>query len=240
MLSDKTILVTGASQGIGFEIAKLSSNYGAQVWITGRDKTTLHEVAEQISAQALCYDVTDANAVKAVFHQIKKQAGKLDGLVNNAGIMHDAPIAMTRLDDINAMVQTNLVAPFTHLQLASRLMTKQTSGSIVNMCSIIGEQGAAGQVAYASTKAGLSGMTKAAAKELAPLGIRVNGVAPGFIDTPLTAHYQDKKRDQVINAIGLKRAGTVEDVAQLVCFLLSDKSSYMTGQIVNVDGAMSL
>lgn len=240
MLKDKVIFVTGASKGIGKAIARLCVNCGANVWVNGRNELLLNEVASEIGAQALCYDVTDQQATKAAFNRIRSESGQLDGLVNNAGIMLDFPLMMTRIGDFEQTLQTNLLAPFHHIQLAARLMIKQKSGAIVNLCSVVGEEGSAGQSAYSSSKAGLSGLTKSAAKELAPLGIRVNGVAPGFIDTDLIAHYDENHKAQVTTNIALNRAGQVNEVAEQICFLLSDKASYTTGQIIKVDGAMSL
>ena len=246
MLSDKCILITGANRGIGNATARLCAKYGARLFLAGRDESALHALAEELGNEAhnrvqpLVYDICDENAVKKAFQQIQQSAGQLDGLVNNAGIMLDAPLGMTRLSDLHQQLNINTIAAFQHAQLASRLMTRQKSGSIINLCSAVGEQGSAGQSAYATSKAALSGMTKSMAKELGSLNIRVNGVAPGFIDTDMVSEYQNEKRQQVVDNIALKRAGQTDEVAEVICFLLSDKAAYITGQILGVDGGMTL
>ena len=154
--------------------------------------------------------------------------------------MLDAPLGMTRLRDLQQQLNTNTVAAFQHAQLASRLMTKRKNGSIINLCSAVGEQGSAGQSAYATSKAALSGMTKSMAKELGSLNIRVNGVAPGFIDTGMVSEYQHDKRQQVLDNIALKRAGQADEVAELICFLLSEKADYITAQVIGIDGGIKL
>lgn len=246
MLRDKCILVTGASRGIGEATARLCAKYGARLFIAGRDEPSLQALAEELGGEAhnsvtpLVYDVCDAVAVKQAFRDIQQSAGKLDGLVNNAGLMLDSGLAMTRLSDLQQQLNVNTVAAYQHAQLASRLMSRQATSSMVNLCSVVGEQGSAGQSAYATSKAALSGMSKSLAKELGSLNIRVNGVAPGFIDTDLVAHYPDETRQLVLNNIALKRAGQADEVAELICFLLSDKASYITGQIIAIDGGIKL
>lgn len=246
MLADKTILITGASSGIGEATARLCAAYGARLFLAGRDEAKLLSLAEALGAEShqqvesLCYDVTAEAEVKNAFKKIQQSAGHLDGLVSCAGIMQDASLAMTSLSALQQQLNVNTVAVFQHIQLASRLMARNKSGSIVNLCSAVGEQGSAGQSAYAASKAAVSGLSKSLSKELATLNIRVNGVAPGFIDTPLIAAYQHEKREQVINSIALKRAGSAEEVAELICFLLSDKASYISGQIIGIDGGLKL
>lgn len=242
MLTEKHILVTGASRGIGKAVAKVCCALGAKVYLAGRDDQALEALALELghNATAFSYDVTDQSQVKEAFGHIQKYVGKLDGLVNNAGIMLDAPLAMTKLEDLQLQLNVNSVAAFHHSQLASRLMTKQRCGSIVNLCSVVGEQGSAGQSAYATSKAALSGMTKSLAKELAPIGVRVNGVAPGFIETELVNHYSVEQRNSALQNIALKRPGLASEVADLISFLLSDHAAYITGQIIAIDGGMRL
>ena len=242
MLENKHILITGANRGIGKATAELCVACGANVYLAGRDEEALDRLAEALgdSAVAFCYELTDTEQAKQAFSHIQQHIGKLDGLVNNAGIMHDAPLAMTSLDVLQQHYEVNVRTSFQHAQLASRLMTRQRSGSIVNLCSLVGERGSAGQSAYAASKSALSGMTRSIAKELGPLGIRANGVAPGFIDTDLTSHYYAEQRDKVIAGIPLGRPGTPHEVANVIVFLLSDHTSYISGQIIGIDGGMTL
>lgn len=238
-LSGKTVLVTGASRGIGAGIAALMAEAGAQVWIAGRDLDRAQAVADRVpGAQAVVLDVSDAASVKAAMSTLRKQAGQLDVLVNNAGIMHGGLIAMTRETDLDAMMQTNIKGAFLCAQLAARLMSAKKSGSIINLASIMGVQGAAGFSAYAATKAAVVGMTRAMAKEMAPHGVRVNALAPGFIETDLTAGIEGDARATALSDIGMGRFGTVQDVAGAALFLAAPASSYVTGQVLGVDGAM--
>ncbi|WP_100655832.1 SDR family NAD(P)-dependent oxidoreductase [Alteromonas flava] len=242
MLANKVILITGANKGIGLATAQVCVRLGAIVLLAGRNEVELDLVAEQLgdNAIAMSYELTDEAQVKAAFAHIKQHIGHIDGLVNNAGDMHTGALAMTRLADLQQQLEINTVAAFQHMQLGARLMTRQGAGSIVNLCSIVGEQGAAGQTAYAASKAALSGMTKSLAKELASNNIRVNGVAPGFIDTAMTADFNSQQRQSILDAIPLGRAGSPQDIADLISFLLSDHASYITGQIIGVDGGMRL
>ncbi|MBT0584946.1 SDR family NAD(P)-dependent oxidoreductase [Alteromonas oceanisediminis] len=242
MLQDKVILITGANRGIGLATAQVCIALGATVLLAGRNEVQLELVAEQLGerAIAMCYDLTDETQVKQAFAHIKQHIGHLDGLVNNAGMMHNAPAAMTSLDSLQQQLTLNTVAAFQHIQLASRLMRKPGCGRVVNLCSIVGERGAAGQSAYAASKAALTGITKSLAKELAAQQICVNAVAPGFIDTELHSDFSDKQRENIINTVGLGRMGTPREVADLISFLLSDHAAYITGQIIGIDGGMQL
>ncbi|WP_102795728.1 SDR family NAD(P)-dependent oxidoreductase [Bowmanella denitrificans] len=239
-LQGKRILITGATGGIGQWVAKLCHESGADVMLQGRDTAKLDALCATLTDRVKCfqYDVTDEHAVKRTFAQI--QSDGLDGLVNCAGIMQDSALAMTRLQSVREQFDVNAVGSFLHLQLASRIMMRKRAGSIVNLSSAVGEQGSGGQIGYAMSKAAVTGMTKSAAKELAPFNIRVNAVAPGFIDTDLVASYSEGKRAQIFSHIPLVRAGEAKEVADLISFLLSDHAAYITGQIIGIDGGMRL
>ncbi len=242
-LSGRVALVTGASRGIGLAIAQRLAAAGASVAVNARtiDDGILEafgkDEAQRISI--LPGDVgapeTAGQMTRAIFTHHKR----LDILVNNAGIMRPAPIGMISDDEIDRTLAINLAGAIRLIQSAARLMAR-TGGSIVNLSSIVGLKGATGQLAYAASKAGIVGATLAAAKELAPKGIRVNAVAPGFIETGLTAALSAEVRHEALGSIGLARAGTVEDVADAVLFLASDLSRYVTGQVLGVDGGMVL
>jgi 3-oxoacyl-[acyl-carrier protein] reductase len=242
VLSEKVIWITGATSGIGLATAQVCSRLGAIVLLSGRNEVKLDVIAEQLGENVIpmCYDVTSEEDVKAAFAHIRRHIGRVDGLVNNAGSMHMGLSAMTRLSDLQQQFNVNTVSAFQHMQLAARLMMKQGQGSIVNLCSIIGEHGAPGQAAYAASKAALSGMTKSLAKEYAAHNIRVNGVAPGFIGTEMTASLSGEHREAVLSNIALGRAGEAQEVADLISFLLSEHAAYITGQIIGIDGGMSL
>ena len=245
-LTDMVVLITGAARGIGAATVQYCLEAGATVLANCRSEEGYQQLTTQIEAPLqkqlhLClYDVCDADQVKDQFRQIQNCYGSLHGLVNNAGTMLERPIAMTKNADLEQQLAVNAVAAFQHLQLAGRLMTRQRQGSIVNLASVIGEKGSKGQVAYSMAKGSVSAMTRAAAQELAPLGIRVNAVAPGFIETDMTGHYSDEQRDRLLANIPLNRFGQPADVAQAIGFLLSQEASYITGQTLGVDGAMNI
>lgn len=240
----KKILITGSTRGIGYAIAKKMAQQCWTVILNGRDSDRLEEIKEEletlyrVTVHTIAYDVSDVDAVKQAFMWIKKNIGKLDVVVNNAGIMDDALIGMLKPKQLQKMFEVNTSAAIYHMQFASRLMAKQKSGSIINVSSIIGRFGNAGQLAYSASKAALIGATYSAAKELAPLNIRVNAVAPGFIETDLTNNYTDEVKRQTIAQIKMGRAGQAEEVANVILFLASDAASYVTGQVIGVDGGM--
>lgn len=239
----KTMLLTGATRGIGYATAVKAAQQNWTVVLNGRDKERLTEVKEQLETygaivHTIAYDVTDVDAVKQAFMWIKKNVGQLDAVVNNAGIMDDALLGMLKPEQLQKTFDVNTSAAIYHMQFASRVMAKQKSGSIINVSSIMGRFGNAGQIAYSASKAALIGATYAAAKELAPVGIRVNAVAPGFIETDLTSGYDQSVKDQTISQIKMERVGQAEEVANVILFLASDAASYVTGQVIGVDGGM--
>jgi len=239
----QSIFITGATRGIGYATAVQAAKQGWSLIINGRDEERLAAVKDELAAygaeiHTLSYDVSDADAIKNAFLWIKKNVGKLDVLVNNAGILDDALLGMINQQQISHTLAVNLEAVIYHMQYASRLMTKQKSGSIVNVSSIIGRTGNAGQVVYSASKAAVIGATYSAAKELGPHNIRVNAVAPGFIDTDMTKQLTEDKYAQRISEIKMGRIGQSEEVANTILFLASDLSSYVTGQVIGVDGGM--
>lgn len=206
-LDGQVVLVTGASRGIGQATAICLAKAGAQVVIHGRSEENLVGTAEQILSTggleplSVIYDVRDGEAMKQALLQIKKTFGRLNGLVNNAGIMTEGLLAMTKTDDVQQMIDVNVIAVLQHMQFASRLMMKERAGSIVNLSSIIGTRGSEGSVAYSASKAAIVGATLSAAKEWASAGIRVNAVAPGFIETDLTVHYEGEKKSSYLKRL---------------------------------------
>jgi 3-oxoacyl-[acyl-carrier protein] reductase len=247
LLEGKVALVTGANRGIGHAIAELLAAQGASIVLCSR---AAHDVLKGIadglakvgSAEhmALTVDVADTARVGELYRQVFARYRGLDILVNNAGVMIDAPIGMISDKILDQTLAINVKGAITNLQAAARLMQRKKSGSIINISSIIGVRGNAGQAAYAASKAALLGLTLSAAKELAPNNIRVNAVAPGYIDTPMVEHYAEEVRQSTIAKIGLKRIGTPKDVAYAALYLASDWSSYVTGQVLGVDGGMTI
>ncbi len=232
-------LITGASRGIGAACVQQLQQAGHQLVLVARDSAALQALAAP-GDLVISTDLCDENQILGCFRQVQQQFGRLDHLVNAAGIMQDSALALTKSSSLAAQFQLNVNATFLCCQLASRLMLRQKRGNIVNFGSKVGESGSSGQAAYCASKAAVSGLSKALAKELGPQGIRVNVVAPGFITTALTAHYSDAARSQLVAQTALRRLGTAADVAAVVGFLCSDAAGYVTGQVLAVDGGLVL
>ena len=244
LLEGKCALVTGASRGIGRAIALTLASEGAKVAINyAGNQAKAEEVKAEIEknggeAIVVKANVADAADVDAMVKTVHEAFGRIDILVNNAGITRDGLLMRMKEEDFDAVIDTNLKGIFHCTKAVSRIMMKQRSGRIVNMASVVGLIGNAGQTNYAAAKAGVIGFSKSAAKELASRGITVNTVAPGCINTDMTAVLPDKVKEGMLATIPLNRIGEPEDVANAVLFLVSDLASYITGQNVDVDGGM--
>jgi len=242
--SQRIALVTGGSRGIGAACAKRLAADGFAVFLTYVSKPeAAQSVCEAIAgaggtARAFALDTSDREAVAAFFGNEIKDKGVLQVLVNNAGITRDGLIMRMKDEDWDMVIGVNLSGAFACVREASKIMAKQRSGRIVNITSVVGMTGNAGQANYASAKAGLIGLTKAAALELASRGVTVNAVAPGFIETDMTASLPEKVREELMGRIPLKRLGQAEDVAAAVSYLASDQAAYVTGQVLSVNGGM--
>ena len=242
-LENKTAIVTGASRGIGRAIAEQFGKEGASLVLCSRHLDAVQRVAEDLQEQGVQVAVTEADiSVKAQVESLidfaLKQYARIDILVNNAGITRDALLIRMKDEDWDQVIQTNLTGASYTIRAAARVMMKQRHGTIINISSVVGLIGNAGQANYAAAKAGLIGLTKSAAKELARRGIRVNAIAPGFIQTDMTARLASQDQEAYIAQIPLGAYGTPEDVAYAALFLASDESRYITGQVLQVDGGM--
>jgi len=244
LLDGKVALITGCNRGIGKEIARTFVLNGAIVYANARRVGSLNILIEELpihlrpSIIPTYFDVNDTNLVRQVFVQIHKEQQHLDCLVNNAGIMKDALIGMVTKKLMLELFETNVFAVMDLMQYAVKLMSKQKSGSIINISSIAGTNGHAKQIAYSATKGAVVSITKTAAKELAEKNIRVNAIAPGIIETELLSEINSHTMENLKLNIGMGRLGTTNDVANLALFLASDLSEYITGQTIGVDGAV--
>lgn len=241
---EKVALVTGASSGIGRAIAVKLAAEGAKVIVNySGNSEGAQEVVNDIialggSAEAVKCNVSQPEEVDSMIKAIIENHGRLDILVNNAGITKDTLILRMEAEDFDRVIDINLKGTFNTIKSASKYMMKQRTGKIINMASVIGITGNAGQANYAASKAGIIALTKSAAKEFASRNIYVNAVAPGYIDTRMTDVLSDKVKENILSVIPLKRTGKPEDVANVVAFLASENSNYITGQVINVDGGM--
>ena len=244
--SGKTAVVTGGSRGIGRAVCLELAKGGANVVLcyAGNEAAAAETVSacEALGAKALAVkcDVADSAQVKALMDEAVKAFGRIDILVNNAGITRDGLLMMMKEDDFDAVISANLRGTFLCMKAVSRTMMKQRYGRIVNLSSVVGLRGNAGQVNYAASKAGVIGMTKSLAKELASRGVTVNAVAPGFIETDMTAAMTEAAKTATLASIPMQRLGAPEDIAKTVAFLASDDAAYITGQVIAVDGGMSM
>ena len=244
LLDGKVCLVTGASRGIGAATVSRFAREGAVVYANARTPESLDDLCTELSekynttVKALYFDVRDEAAAKKAVLQIKKETGRLDVLVNNAGVMKDALIGMISKDLMQEIYDVNVFGVMNLLQLASKIMMFQKSGSIINLSSIVGLEGIPGKLVYSAAKGAVAAMTKTAAKELASHGIRVNAVAPGMIDTDILKSVGDEKMKEQLANIRMGRLGTPEEVAVAILFVASDLSGYVTGEILGVNGSM--
>ncbi len=248
--NERVVVVTGGSRGIGRSICQALAAPGTQIFFNyfspadpeGEEAAAAEtiDLLTQAGAKAvgIWANVAVQSEVADFFDKVMAQSGRVDVLVNNAGITRDSLLVRMKEQDWDAVISVNLKGPFLCTQIAAKIMMKQRTGRIVNIASVVGAIGNAGQVNYVASKAGIIGMTKTAAKELAPRGVTVNAVAPGFIETAMTAKLPEKVQAAMVAQIPLGRAGRPEDVAAAVNFLVSDAAAYLTGQVIHVSGGM--
>jgi 3-oxoacyl-[acyl-carrier protein] reductase len=244
-LKDKVALVTGASQGIGRDTALALAEAGAKVAVAARNEERLATLVAEIEAAggaalAVKMDVADGEQVKAGFKQVLEKFGRLDILVNNAAITRDGLAMRMKADDWEAVLKTNLTGAHFCIQQALATMMRARTGRIINVSSVVAQSGNAGQANYVAAKAGLIGLTKAIAIEMASRNVTVNAVAPGFIETPMTDVLPDKVKEDLKTRIPLGRMGSAREIASAIVFLASDEAGYITGHVLNVNGGLHL
>jgi 3-oxoacyl-[acyl-carrier protein] reductase len=248
--NERVVVVTGGSRGIGRAICMALAQPGTQIYFNyfspadpEGEEAAAAETIEMVSAagasaKGICANVAVATEVTELFDKVMEDCARVDVLVNNAGITRDNLLVRMKEDEWDAVMNVNLKGPFLCSRVAAKIMMKQRAGRIVNIASVVGVIGNFGQANYVAAKAGIIGLTKTTAKELAPRGVTVNAIAPGFIETAMTAKLSEKARDAMLSTIPLKRPGQPEDVADAVAFLASEKASYLTGQVLHVSGGM--
>lgn len=242
-LNEKVAIVTGSTKGIGKEIALAFARQGAKVVVSGRSAERATQVCEEIkaaggSAVAVVGDVAQIDDAQALIDKTVETYGRVDVLVNNAGITRDNLLMRMKESDWDEVININLKGTFNCIKSITRQLMKQRSGRIINITSVVGQMGNAGQANYSASKAGIIGLTKSVAKELASRNITCNAIAPGFIETDMTGVLDEKTREALLGQIPLGRLGQVDDVAKAAIFLASDDAAYITGQTINVDGGM--
>jgi 3-oxoacyl-[acyl-carrier protein] reductase len=237
-MDKKIVFITGVSRGIGLEIAKCFSNNGYFVLGTSRSDFDLAKVLSSDECLHIQLDVTDRNKISACLDQLKEIDKVPNVLINNAGITKDRLFLRMKNEDWDDVIDTNLTSVFNMSKLFIKSMVKERSGSIINISSVAGLMGNAGQVNYSASKAGLGGFTRALAKEVAARNITVNCIAPGFIETDMTDHFQDKDLENILNQIPANKMGNPQHIADLALFLASSKGNYITGQTISVDGGL--
>lgn len=244
-LTGRVALVTGATRGIGWSTAQILAEHGASVVVHGRSdlstaQNRVDELLDRFGGEhlAVVAELREPDQISRTVRRIFDERGRLDVLVNNAGVLDDALVGMVTADAIHRTYEINAFAPIHLLQGAARIMRRHGSGSIINVTSIVGVEGNAGQIVYGSSKAALIGLTRAAAKELAPVGIRVNAIAPGFIDTDMAGSLPPEIFQKRVDSIAIGRIGSADDVARAILFLATDASAYITGEVIGVDGGM--
>jgi 3-oxoacyl-[acyl-carrier protein] reductase len=244
-LKDKVALVTGASQGIGRDTALALAEAGAKVAVAARNEERLSGLVREIEAAggaalAVRMDVSNGEEVKAGFKQVLEKFGRLDILVNNAAITRDGLAMRMKADDWEAVLKTNLTGAHLCIQQALATMMRARAGRIINVSSVVAQSGNAGQANYVAAKAGLIGLTKAIAVEIASRNVTVNAIAPGFIETPMTDVLPDKVKEDLKTRIPLGRMGSAREIASAIVFLASDEAGYITGHVLNVNGGLHL
>lgn len=246
LLTGKTALVTGAARGIGKAIALKFAEEGANIAFTDlvideNGKATEEEIAAKgVKAKGYASNAADFAQTEQVVNQVKEEFGSIDILVNNAGITKDGLMLRMTEAQWDAVIAVNLKSSFNFIHACTPIMMRQRGGSIINMASVVGVHGNAGQANYAASKAGMIALAKSVAQEMGPKGIRANAIAPGFIETAMTAALKQEVRDEWAKKIPLRRGGQVEDIANVATFLASDMSSYVSGQVIQVDGGMNM